>query len=251
MTKDRQIIVALERGLRVLQALSRAPGGLANGELAERTGLARSTISRLVHTLRSLDYIALDPVSRRYFLKPKVLTLGYSVLSATTLLQRARPALQRVSELTGETSGLAMRDGLHATFVDCARGRSMLAVQIEIGARLPLATSASGLALLKAAKEPERRQVVARLRANLTQNGIDHAAFDARLKAAIADDVVIVRDAWHAGIGGVALPVRFGDQIGALAIAVSTAVVTERTMREDLAPCLLEVARNFQFELAD
>ncbi len=249
MPDDRQFVTSLERGLKILQVFSRSSGGLSNGDLAEQTGLARSTISRLVHTLRALGYLSLDPVSRRYFLKPKVLTLGYSVLSETTLLQRTRPALQRLAEVTGETAALAVRDGLHATFLDCARGRNMLAVQMEVGARLPLASSASGLALLKASPEAERRRTVSRLRANMTQQGVDHGPFKERLDSAMSSDIIVVRDAWHKGIGGLAAAVRFGETLGAITIAVSTAVVSETAMRDDIGQYLLDTIRDFQLEL--
>lgn len=251
MAEDRQFVTALDRGLRILQAVSRVPGGLTNGELAEQTGLPRSSISRLVHTLRATGYLALDPVSRRYCLKPKVLTLGYSILNEATLLERARPALQEVAERSGETVALAVRDGLHATFLEVARGRNMLAVQMAVGARLPLGSSASGLALLKVLPEAERRQVAARLRAGMTRNGIGHGTFDQRLAAALSEDVVIVRDAWHRGIGGVAVPVRYGAETGTLCLAVSTAAVSEAAMRHKLAPCLLEAVRSRQLDHVD
>lgn len=247
---DRQFIVSVERGLRLLQELARSPGGATNSELAERIGLARSTISRLVHTLRTLGYLTLDPSSRRYVLTPKVLTLGYSVLSDANLLRTVRPGLQHIAEMTGETTALAVHDGLYATFVGCARGGNMLAVQIETGARLPMASSASGLALLKAMPEDERKRLIFRLRRNMREHKLDDASFDRRLKAALKSEIVIVCDAWHQGIGGIAVPVRLGNDIGAIAIAVSTAVVSEDKMRHELGRCLLDTVRDFQIELA-
>lgn len=236
--------------MRLLQELARSRGGATNSELAERTGLARSTVSRLVHTLRNLGYLTLDPDGRRYVLTPKVLTLGYSVLSDANLLQTVRPALQRIAESTGETTALAVHDGLYATFVGCARGKNLLAVQVETGARLPMTSSASGLALLKAMPEEERKRVVFRLRQNLSEHNLDDAPFDRRLKAALSSDVAIVCDAWHQGIGGIAVPVRIANDVGAIAIAVSTGVVSEYRMRRELARCILDTVRDFQIELA-
>lgn len=250
MGEDRQFVAALDRGLRILQAVSRRPGGLTNGELADQTGLPRSSISRLVHTLRATGYLALDPVSRRYCLKPKVLALGYAILNETKLIERVRPALHEVAEHTGETVALAVRDGLHATFLEVARGRNMLAVQMAAGARLPLGSSASGLALLKVLPEAERRQLAARLRASMTRKGIDDGAFETRLADAIIPEAVIVRDTWHRGIGGVAVPLRFGAETGALCLAVSTAAISESTMQHKLAPCLLDAVRSRQLDYA-
>jgi len=251
MTVDRQFISSLDRGLRVLQAISRSSRGSTNGEIAVETGLAPSTVSRLLHTLRNIGYISLDPDTRRYILTPRVLTLGYSLLSETGLLPRVRPILQQVAEATRETVGLAVRDGSNATFLDCARGRNVLAVQIEVGARLPLATSAAGLALLKGLDEADRKLTAARLRADLTRQRKSGKAFDRLLRAALDAPVVVVRDTWHNGVGGVAVPVRFGREKGAITVAVSTAIVDEETMRAQIGKTLIDAVRRHQLAPLD
>ena len=57
--EDRQFVTALQRGLSVLRAFSRKPGGLSNGELARETKLAPSTIRRMV------SYFARHEVDKR------------------------------------------------------------------------------------------------------------------------------------------------------------------------------------------
>ena len=49
--QDRDFVTALARGLELLRAFRREGEALGNGELAERTGLSRSTVSRLAYTL--------------------------------------------------------------------------------------------------------------------------------------------------------------------------------------------------------
>jgi DNA-binding IclR family transcriptional regulator len=239
---DRQFVAALQRGLSVLHAFSRKPGGMTNGELARETRLAPSTISRLVHTLRELGYIAFDRSRRCYILTPQVLTLGYPVLSQAPLLHQVRPVLVQIAEQTGETCGFAQRDGQHATFLDCVQGRNMLAVRMEIGARLPLATSASGLCLLKTCSEADRRVAVSRIRAKLLRNHASVTAFEQRLRQALESPVVIARDTWHKGIGGLSVPVSNGTDFGAITIPVATASISERDMRGALTAKVLELA---------
>lgn len=246
MDKDRQFITSLDRGLQVLRAFSRKAGGLSNGQLAKQTKLAPSTISRLVYTLRELGYITYDRATRSYILTPQVLTLGYPVLSQAPLLHQVRPILVQIAQQTGETCGFAQRDGLYATFLDCVQGRNMLAVRMEIGARLPLATSASGLCLIKACSEADRRMIVSRLRAALTRRRQPVAPFDQRLSEAMASPVVVVRDTWHKGIGGIAVPVSNGTEVGAITLPVSTANVTDKEMRGSLSAKILELAERYQ-----
>ena len=56
--KDRNFVTALARGLEVLRCFRPNEIELTNAEFAERTGLAKATISRLTHTLCELDYLS-------------------------------------------------------------------------------------------------------------------------------------------------------------------------------------------------
>lgn len=244
--KDRQFVTALDRGLQVLRAFSCKQGGLRNGQLAKQTQLAPSTISRLVYTLRELGYIRYDRGTRSYMLAPQVLTLGYPVLSQAPLLHQVRPVLVQIVQQTGETCGFAQRDGVYATFLDCVQGRSMLAVRMEVGARLPLANSASGLCLLKASPDAERRMLVSRIRARMTRRRIAVGPFEHSLAEALASPVVIMRDTWHKGIGGIAVPVSNGSEVGAIVVPVATASVSEKEMRGPLSAKILELAGRYR-----
>ena len=242
--KDRQFVDAVARGLGILEALSRSSHPLGNGEIAKMTRLAPSTVSRLTHTLTVLGYLRLDRNLRRYMLTPKNLTLGYPVLAGLSLLDRARPVLDRLATETGETAALAIRDGLHVTFVEAVHGHNLVAVRLATGARLPIALSAAGLSILVGSPEAERRVLVARVRSDLTQRGGDVAAFDRRLAQACAGPVAIVRDAWRRGIGGIAAAVKQTEQIVCLTIPVATGSVSEEDMRGRLAATLLEAVHD-------
>ncbi|MEJ5219877.1 helix-turn-helix domain-containing protein [Cognatishimia sp. D5M38] len=87
-------MTALARGLEVLRAFRREGEALGNGDLAKRTGLSKSTISRLVYTLNKLEYLSYDPDTARYRLAPPVLSLGYSCLAGMPVRQLARPYMQ-------------------------------------------------------------------------------------------------------------------------------------------------------------
>ena len=246
LESDRQFVTSLARGLQVLRAFSRKQGGLRNGQLAKQTKLAPSTISRLVYTLRELGYLRYDRGTRSYVLMPQVLSLGYPVLSQAPLLHQVRPVLLQLAQQTGETCAFAQRDGLHATFLDCVQGRNMLAVRMEIGARLPLSSSASGLCLIKASPGSERRILLSRIRATLMRRRLPVAAFEHSVKEALASPAVVVRDTWHKGIGGVAVPVSNGGEIGAITIPIATSNISEKEMRGTLSEMMLGLVSSHQ-----
>jgi DNA-binding IclR family transcriptional regulator len=241
---DRQFVDALARGLAILEALSRAQKPLGNGELASLTRLPPSTVSRLTHTLTILGYVQLSRAQRAYQLTPKSLTLGYPVLAGLSLADRTRPHLKILSESTGETVAIAIRDGLYATFVEVVHGSNLVAVRLATGGRLPIAVSAAGLALLLAQPEKERRVQVTRVRSDIARRGDDPESFNRAFAAACRAGYAVVRNAWRQGIGGVAVPVLMGEEMAAITIPVATGSVTEQAMHQVLAPALLEAARD-------
>jgi DNA-binding IclR family transcriptional regulator len=239
---DRQFVVALARGLAVLEALSRAQKPLTNGQLTKVTGLPASTVSRLTHTLTLMGYVRLSRSSRAYELTPKNLTLGYPVLAGMRLLEQARPHLEQLSGSTGETAALAIRDKLHVTFVAVVEGANLVAVRLATGGRLWVPVSAAGIALVAALPDAERRMVSARVRVDMTRAEHDPEAFSKAVAECRREGVAIVRNLWQPGIGGVSVPVHSQGEYAALTIPVATGSVSEHTMRTTLTDALKSVA---------
>lgn len=241
---DRQFVDALARGLAILEALSRAQRPLSNGDIARATQLAPSTVSRLTHTLTALGYTRLTAGSRAYELTPKNLALGYPILAGMSLIERARPLLRHITEVTGETAALAIRDGLHITFVEVVPGSNMVAVRLAMGGRLPIAVSAAGIALLAAMPDRERRTIAARVRSQIANREGDLEIFNRCYAKACEEGIAVIRDAWRPGIGGVSVAVRNDDEIAALTIPVATGSIGEQTMRGPLADALRKAAES-------
>ncbi|MEC7962456.1 MAG: helix-turn-helix domain-containing protein, partial [Pseudomonadota bacterium] len=81
LSNDRQFVTALQRGLDILRAFRPADlDGLSNREIAERTGLPNSTISRLTYTLLKLGYLTYADGTGRYKVGLPALSLGYACL---------------------------------------------------------------------------------------------------------------------------------------------------------------------------
>ncbi|WP_043532079.1 IclR family transcriptional regulator [Litchfieldella xinjiangensis] len=240
--EDRQLIDSLARGFAILECLSRARRPLGNGEIAALVDLPPSSVSRLTHSLTVLGYIRRSPSQRTYELTPKNLMLGYPVLAGMSLLDRVRPYLKSISEQTGETVTLAVRDGLYSTFAEVVQGVNLVAVRLSTGARLRLANSASGIAMVSALPEKEKHTVTARIRAEITRRGEDLAVFNNSLEECEATGVAIVRNTWQKGIGGVAIAVQAQGELGALTMPVATGSVSAEVMHTTLASTLREAA---------
>lgn len=241
--EDRQFVEAFARGMQLLEVLSKQKRPMSNGDLARSTGLPPSTISRLSYTAMRLGYLRHSDSGRAYELTPKSLNLGYSVLSSMALIDRATPLLKSLAERTAQTVALCVRDGLHLTFVQVVAGSDLLAVRLAVGGRLPIATSAAGLAILSVLPEKERRTLASRVRSELNRQNGNVAAFNANLEQTLKEGTAFARDTWRRGIGGVAIGIATGHEVAAITIPFATGSVSEANMRGVLAPILRETAQ--------
>jgi len=240
--EDRQFVDALARGLAILECLSRVQKPLGNGEIARLVTLPPSTVSRLTYTLTELGYLRRSELGRTYELTPKNLTLGYPLLAGMELRDRLRPHLKSISERTGQTVALAIRDGLHMCFVDVAQGADPNAIRLATGGRLRMSVSAAGIATLAAMPERKRWSTLNRLRSEFQQRGESGDQFEQALQACFRLGYAVVRNVWQEGIGGISVPIQWKDTLGALTMPVPTLVVSKHDMYQELAPVLLAAA---------
>jgi DNA-binding IclR family transcriptional regulator len=166
---DRHFVTALARGLDVLSAFRSRDRMLGNQELSRRCGLPKSTISRLTYTLTKHGYLehAEDGSGNSgYLLGSAVLALGSTMLARMDMRQIARPLMQELADHSHSMVSLGMRDRLSMIYVENCRSESALTLSLDVGSRIPLATTAMGRAYLARCSEAERDSLLKRIRAN-------------------------------------------------------------------------------------
>ena len=163
--QDRQFVTALARGLEVLRAFRPGEAALGNQNIAERTGLSKPTVSRLTHTLLELGYLTYSERDGRYQLGPGVLALGYATIAGLEVRERARPLMEALAVSTDLTVALGERDRLEVVYLDCCRGAQTVALNLNVGSRLPLGTTAMGRTILARLPEGQREHLLRALRA--------------------------------------------------------------------------------------
>lgn len=141
-------IQSLARGLKILNLLEQARGGMGTTEVAKEMTIDKSSASRLLHTLANYDFVAQDESTARYQLGPRLLTLGQRVLDRISLRDRARPYLHKLVDATGECAHLAILAQRQALYIDQAESSAALRVESEIGTLSPLHCTALGKAML-------------------------------------------------------------------------------------------------------
>lgn len=148
------------RMLAVFEAIARGqPVGVS--ALARALDADKSAIQRDLVTLADAGWIAQAPDGAgQWELTPHVLTLARPPHSSGSLRVRARPVLERLRRLTGETAYLAVPDGDHFVVVDAVESPHMLRMVPPVGIVIPIARSATGRAVLAALPEGEREGVL-------------------------------------------------------------------------------------------
>jgi DNA-binding IclR family transcriptional regulator len=162
--QDRQFVAALARGLDVLACFRTSDKQLTNQEIAERCQLPKSTVSRLTHTLTRLGYLQYVDANARYRLGTATLALGSAMLARMNARQLARPLMQEVAEATGAVVAMGTCAQLNMIYVEICRSRAPVTISLDVGARLPLATTAMGRAYLAGVTDEERRELMAQIR---------------------------------------------------------------------------------------
>ncbi len=138
---------------------------LGNGELAQRCDLPKSTISRLTRTLALLDYLQYVESAGKYRLGGAALALGSAMLSGMSIRQLARPVMQEVADFAQAVVALGVRVGLGIIYIEVCRNKAVLSLSLDVGSRVPIATTAIGRAYLAVVGEQERKDVMLQLRA--------------------------------------------------------------------------------------
>jgi DNA-binding IclR family transcriptional regulator len=148
-TADRNGVQVIHRAAAILRALRDETSGLTLSQIADRVGLARSTVYRLVAALEQERFVAAASTSRGFRLGPGLASLTIAATRDLTAL--IHPYVAQLSQELNETVDLAVLEHDHVLIVDrvVAASRTLL-VQSNVGALLPAHTTAPGKALLAA-----------------------------------------------------------------------------------------------------
>jgi DNA-binding IclR family transcriptional regulator len=158
--RDRQFVEALARGLEVLRAFAPNHALLGNQEIARATGLPKPTVSRLTYTLTKLGYLTYSDRLGKYQLGAPALALGYAVLSNMGIRQLARPGMQELADYSGASVALGSRDRLSLIYIEYCRSNAAVTLRLDLGSRVPIATTSMGRALLAGLPESERTHLM-------------------------------------------------------------------------------------------
>ena len=241
---DPDFVLSLARGLAVVEAFQDRIDGVTVGDVSTRTGLSRAAVRRLLITLEQLGYATHNgPV---YRLGSRVLRLGFSFLSSSSLATLAGPVLEQVSAAIQESSSLSTLEGDEIVYLARSATRRVMSVGLSIGSRLPAYCTSMGRVMLAAARAEDLAAYLERVELRpLTSKTIwNKAALSAELERVRAQGFALVDEELEVGLRSLAVPVqsRAGKVVAAMNTGVHASRVRPEEMVERFLPALREGA---------
>lgn len=185
-------------------------------DVADRTGLPRSSVHRIIDQMVRLRWLAHAPGG--YRLGTRALEVGGLAVEHNEIRDAVSPLLHEVCQRTGMVGHLGVLDGPEVLYLDKAAGRSGDRIPTRLGGRMPAHCTAVGKALL-ATLEPSVVELAFRERLpQRTPRTISHRAELHRELDRVRSHqgVAVDREESVTGVVCVAVPIR-GRMPGAVA----------------------------------
>lgn len=244
---SRLFITSLERGLQVLTAFSEGRASMKLAELAQTTGLSKSSVQRFAFTLESLGYLRKDETTKEFSLAPRSLETGLRYLQTSALVKSANPYLHSLNRACKETCSLAEPDGLDMVYVSRFPAHKEMFVNMPVGMRIPMFCTASGRAILSRLDMDVALDVLGRsTRVPYTANTItDLARLKDLLSEARVNGFAWADSEYYSGDVNISAPIldASGTPIAAVNISAAASRFKLAEAKLELGPQALETVR--------
>ncbi|HYG90114.1 MAG TPA: IclR family transcriptional regulator [Azospirillum sp.] len=241
---DPNFMTSLARGLSVIRAFSERTPNLTIADIAKAAGIPRAAARRCLLTLMQLGYVGSD--GRTFFLRPKILALGYSFLSSAPLATILDPLIEQVSGAVQESCSAAVLDEDEIVYIARAATKRIMSVGLNVGSRLPAYCTSMGRVLLASLPEAELDAYLQRvpLRPFTDRTITNPDALKRELERVQERGFALVDQELELGLRSIAVPVRTasGHVVAALNISAQAARVTCPEMEVQFLPHLRRAA---------
>jgi DNA-binding IclR family transcriptional regulator len=233
----------LDRVVRILTSFSSDRQELGLIQIAEATGLHKSTCYRLLEAMRTHGLIGLNKTTGTYHPGMKLFELGSLAVGRLKLDKHAHPLLEELSRVTGETAHLCVLDGSDVVYVAKVESNRALRIPSAVGARNPAYCTGVGKAMLAHLTPGQLDGYLSetQLRAFTKKTLVSAFELKANLCQIAAQGYAIDDQEREDGVRCVAAPVR--DHTGQVVAAVSIAAPSMRVTKERVPELTIQVMR--------
>ena len=145
----------------VLEVVAAANQAITISEVARDAGIDRSTAYRMLGTLQEAGYITQDETTKRFKLSYKVISLSRNLMIDNETNSLFYRTLKNIADITQETVGMSVLDGLQTVLVQQVKGGQRVNVVFQIGDRSELYCTSIGKLLLAYQDPPYVERAIA------------------------------------------------------------------------------------------
>jgi len=239
-----EFVEALAKGIAILESFDAAHPEMTLSEVARIVGLSPAAARRSLITLQTLGYIG--QTNRRFYLKPKIMTLGSSLYFSVGIGDVLQPDLRELVEQFGDASSVGTLDGESVIYIAHSSVQRARRAAATIGARYPAYATSLGRVLLAGLPDDKLDAYFNRVRptalTSLTVTDIDQ----------LRQIVLSVRELGYSttvdqldyGITAISVPIRGpdGQTVAALNSSGYTGLVSPQKLVDERLPSLRAAA---------
>ncbi|MCW5235932.1 IclR family transcriptional regulator [Verminephrobacter eiseniae] len=244
---DNLFVQSLAKGIGLLEALGARPGALSLTDLADLTGMDRSTTQRMTHTLVQLGYIEKGANGRGFVPGRKILDRTFDYLSHNLLIERASPILTDLQREAGERVDLSLFDDLSIIYAWRRQTKRQTFFATLVGRRIPCYCSSGGRAIMSHLPQQRVDDILARstLRPITPKTETDVAVIKRRIAQARESNYALALEETLLGEIAVGCAILDHDRqpMAALHIAGSLSEWTVESFVQRFTPLAIEAAR--------
>ncbi len=152
-------VKSLAKAFTLLDALGKFENGTSIAVLSKELRMGKSTVHRLLATLREFDLVWFDASTSNYALGARILRWSDLLLRQNLLIRHGAPILRDLVQTAHETASIAVLDGLDVIFIARFESNQRLRMSEAVGSRCPSHCTALGKAILAALPEEEFRSI--------------------------------------------------------------------------------------------
>src|SRR6202165_2259660 len=159
--RDKNFIALTDKVFGVLEALSQKPKEtITREEITQTVGLAKTTVHRLLYSMKKIGYVDQNEQSGKYMLAAKFFELGRSVLPYQRVAALARPLLENLRIRCGESVHVGVLDKGLVTYIAVLESQNPYRCAAVIGEYNFAHSTAVGKCLLAHLSEDQIEDVI-------------------------------------------------------------------------------------------
>lgn len=138
----------LDRVINIMETLMAQEGDLGIRELAEQCRSSKSTIHRILLSLKEKGWVYQDKETQNYRIGVRFLLLADEWRSRLELVRLSGPVMEDLVDKTGQTAILSLLEEDHAVCLHKVESQHAIKLVSRIGGQTPLHATATGKTLL-------------------------------------------------------------------------------------------------------